>query len=81
MGQGTLLPGVCPFCTGYDVSLICTWLASYGGPAKLAGQLHKSAANWTASGNLEFLNEWTYKLGEEVCLWCVCVSTVLLTVE
>jgi hypothetical protein len=32
----------------------------------LADRLHQSAANWTASGNLEFLNEWTYKLGEEV---------------
>jgi len=41
-------------------------LASYGGTANLAGRLHQLAANWTASGDLQFLNEWTYKLGEEV---------------
>ena len=32
--------------------------ASYGGPAYLAGRLHDAAAQWTASGELEFLNEW-----------------------
>lgn len=36
--------------------LICP--ASYGGPAGLADRLHKAASNWTASGELEFLNEW-----------------------
>ncbi|KAI0048206.1 phosphoglycerate mutase-like protein [Auriscalpium vulgare] len=40
--------------------------AAYGGPSALAGRLHKSAADWTASGELDFLNAWTYKLGEEV---------------
>lgn len=40
--------------------------AAYGGPAALAGRLHESAANWTAKGELGFLNSWTYKLGEEV---------------
>ncbi|KAI0029734.1 phosphoglycerate mutase-like protein [Vararia minispora EC-137] len=40
--------------------------ASYGGPSLLAGRLHKTATNWTAKGELEFLNDWTYKLGEEV---------------
>lgn len=40
--------------------------ASYGGPAQLADRLNKAAEKWTASGDLEFLNEWTYKLGEEL---------------
>ncbi|KAI0316795.1 phosphoglycerate mutase-like protein [Amylostereum chailletii] len=40
--------------------------ASYGGPAALASRLHDSASNWTAKGELDFLNDWTYKLGEEV---------------
>ncbi|THU80110.1 phosphoglycerate mutase-like protein [Dendrothele bispora CBS 962.96] len=40
--------------------------ASYGGPADFAGRLNKAAKDWTATGDLEFLNEWTYKLGEEV---------------
>ncbi|KAG7086094.1 hypothetical protein E1B28_003609 [Marasmius oreades] len=39
---------------------------SYGGPASLATRLNKAASQWTASGNLSFLNEWTYKLGEEL---------------
>ncbi|KAK0243834.1 phosphoglycerate mutase-like protein [Armillaria nabsnona] len=40
--------------------------ASYGGPANFSGRLHDAAAGLSASGDLEFLNEWTYKLGEEV---------------
>ncbi|KAF5386917.1 hypothetical protein D9615_002003 [Tricholomella constricta] len=40
--------------------------SSYGGPARLAGRLNDAAAKWNASGDLEFLNEWTYKLGEEL---------------
>lgn len=32
----------------------------------LATKLRKTNANWTASGGLEFLNSWTYKLGEEI---------------
>ncbi|KAH7929279.1 phosphoglycerate mutase-like protein [Leucogyrophana mollusca] len=40
--------------------------ANYGGPASLASKLHKSAADWEATGKLSFLNDWTYKLGEEV---------------
>ncbi|THH15597.1 hypothetical protein EW146_g4910 [Bondarzewia mesenterica] len=40
--------------------------AAYGGPAVLAGKLHETAANWTAKNELDFLNGWTYKLGEEV---------------
>ncbi|KAG6900350.1 hypothetical protein C0993_011981, partial [Termitomyces sp. T159_Od127] len=39
---------------------------NYAGPARLAGRLNKAAANWTATGNLDFLNTWTYKLGEEL---------------
>ncbi|KDR81978.1 hypothetical protein GALMADRAFT_240377 [Galerina marginata CBS 339.88] len=40
--------------------------ASYGGPAKFGTKLHKSPESWNASGDLEFLNGWTYKLGEEL---------------
>ncbi|KAH7910544.1 histidine phosphatase superfamily [Hygrophoropsis aurantiaca] len=40
--------------------------ASFGGPASFAGKLHKYAADWEATGKLSFLNDWTYKLGEEV---------------
>ncbi|CCM02907.1 uncharacterized protein FIBRA_05021 [Fibroporia radiculosa] len=40
--------------------------ASYGGPAKLASRLNEAASWWTASGGLTFLNDWTYKLGEEI---------------
>ncbi|KLO12534.1 phosphoglycerate mutase-like protein [Schizopora paradoxa] len=40
--------------------------SSYGGPAKLAKRLHDTSAQWSASGELNFLNEWTYKLGEEI---------------
>ncbi|KAF7296481.1 AB hydrolase-1 domain-containing protein [Mycena chlorophos] len=43
-----------------------TAYATYGGPSKLAGRLNPVASQWTASGDLEFLNDWTYKLGEEV---------------
>ncbi|TRM63976.1 histidine phosphatase superfamily [Schizophyllum amplum] len=40
--------------------------ASYGGPANFSGRLHDVADKWNASGDLEFMNEWTYKLGEEI---------------
>ncbi|KAJ7265461.1 histidine phosphatase superfamily [Mycena haematopus] len=40
--------------------------ASYGGPANFTSRLHAAADKWTASGDLAFMNEWTYKLGEEV---------------
>ncbi|KAJ6603247.1 histidine phosphatase superfamily [Mycena vulgaris] len=40
--------------------------ASYGGPAGLSSRLNAATSKWTASGKLNFLNEWTYKLGEEV---------------
>ncbi|KAF8228627.1 phosphoglycerate mutase-like protein [Tricholoma matsutake] len=40
--------------------------ASYGGPARLATKIHKSPENWNAMGDLTFLNDWTYKLGEEL---------------
>ncbi|KZV87033.1 phosphoglycerate mutase-like protein [Exidia glandulosa HHB12029] len=40
--------------------------ASYGGPVKFASRLHEEAANWDASGELSFLNDWTYKLGSEI---------------
>ncbi|KAJ3514761.1 hypothetical protein NMY22_g14639 [Coprinellus aureogranulatus] len=40
--------------------------ASYGGPARLAEDIHRTTQNWNATGELEFLNEWSYKLGEEL---------------
>ncbi|KAJ6515325.1 phosphoglycerate mutase-like protein [Mycena sanguinolenta] len=43
-----------------------TAYASYGGPANFSSRLHAAADKWTANGDLEFMNEWTYKLGEEV---------------
>lgn len=33
-------------------------LASYGGPAAFATRLNLNAENWTAKGDLDFLNEW-----------------------
>jgi len=38
----------------------------YGGPANFGTKLHKNPESWNASGPLDFLNEWTYKLGEEL---------------
>ncbi|KAF9453707.1 phytase [Macrolepiota fuliginosa MF-IS2] len=37
----------------------------YGGPANLASKLHSTTKGWTGSGQLDFLNDWTYKLGAE----------------
>ncbi|KAJ3775329.1 phosphoglycerate mutase-like protein [Lentinula raphanica] len=42
-----------------------TGWASYGGPATFSKRLSQQS-NWTAEGELEFLNTWTYKLGEEI---------------
>jgi len=33
-------------------------IASYGGPANLAHRLNEAAADWTAQGDLNFLNHW-----------------------
>jgi hypothetical protein len=43
-----------------------TGYASYGGPANFSSRLHATASGWNTSGELEFMNDWTYKLGEEV---------------
>ncbi|KAI0327286.1 phosphoglycerate mutase-like protein [Cubamyces sp. BRFM 1775] len=43
-----------------------TQWASFGGPANFSARLHNAADGWTASGDLEFMNNWTYKLGEEI---------------
>ncbi|TFK67148.1 phosphoglycerate mutase-like protein [Pluteus cervinus] len=40
--------------------------ASYGGPANFSGRLNNVAQHWTGSADLEFMNNWTYKLGEEL---------------
>ncbi|KAH9966467.1 phosphoglycerate mutase-like protein [Russula dissimulans] len=45
-----------------------TSYAAYGGPTNFAHRLNEAAADWTAHGDLDFLNGWTYKLGEEVDL-------------
>ncbi|KAL4071828.1 histidine phosphatase superfamily [Scleroderma yunnanense] len=39
---------------------------SSSGPAVFADRLHDTAAEWEATGSLAFLNDWTYKLGQEV---------------
>ena len=32
--------------------------ASYGGPANFSGRLNQIAEEWTATGELAFMNEW-----------------------
>lgn len=48
-----------------------TQFASYGGPANFSGRLNQAAAGWTATGDLEFLNEW--------CVECIIISARSLT--
>ncbi|EJD02001.1 phosphoglycerate mutase-like protein [Fomitiporia mediterranea MF3/22] len=43
-----------------------TAFASYGGPANFSARLHESAEGWNGTGELDFMNDWTYKLGEEI---------------
>lgn len=43
-----------------------TTKSSMGGPANLAEKLHRNSESWNASGQLAFLNDWTYKLGAEI---------------
>ncbi|KAH8087891.1 phosphoglycerate mutase-like protein [Cristinia sonorae] len=43
-----------------------TGWAAYGGPANFSSRLHNSASKWETHGALSFMNDWTYKLGEEV---------------
>ncbi|ESK88274.1 acid phosphatase [Moniliophthora roreri MCA 2997] len=38
----------------------------YGAPANLASRLHNVTDQWTTKGEMEFMNDWTYKLGEEL---------------
>ncbi|RDX45602.1 phytase [Lentinus brumalis] len=42
-----------------------TGSSSYAGPANFSARLN-GAEGWRARGQLEFLNDWTYKLGEEI---------------
>ena len=42
----------------FFLSLIDCEIAEYGGPTTLADRLNKAAANWTAHGDLDFLNNW-----------------------
>ena len=48
------------FSIWFDVffNLIDGGIAAYGGPAELAHRLNEAAANWTAQGDLDFLNNW-----------------------
>lgn len=39
---------------------------AYGSTAKFATKLHDFGTKWNARGSLSFLNDWTYKLGEEI---------------
>jgi len=44
-------------------------LASFAGPASFAAKLRNvsdSGVKWKAKGSLDFLNNWTYKLGGEL---------------
>ncbi|KAI0824475.1 phosphoglycerate mutase-like protein [Trametes gibbosa] len=43
-----------------------TGQATYGGPANFFARLTHSSHSWKARGQLEFLNHWSYKLGEEI---------------
>ncbi|KAI0782986.1 phosphoglycerate mutase-like protein [Abortiporus biennis] len=43
-----------------------TSYAAYGGPANFSSRLHATASGWNGHGDLDFMNDWTYKLGEEV---------------
>ncbi|KAI0072842.1 phosphoglycerate mutase-like protein [Panus rudis PR-1116 ss-1] len=43
-----------------------TQYAMYGGPANFSSRLHNNAKKWNGKGALSFMNDWTYKLGEEV---------------
>ncbi|KAI0759394.1 histidine phosphatase superfamily [Trametes elegans] len=43
-----------------------TGQASYGGPTNFSARLSQSPSSWQAHGQLDFLNDWTYKLGEEI---------------
>jgi hypothetical protein len=53
------LPGVSrPSIRSPAMLFIGCEIASYGGPANLAHRLNKVAADWTAQGDLEFLNHW-----------------------
>ncbi|KAF8264886.1 hypothetical protein EI94DRAFT_1427358, partial [Lactarius quietus] len=42
-----------------------TSLSSYSGPSSLVHRLNKAVVDWTARGNLDFLNTWSYKLGKD----------------
>jgi hypothetical protein len=44
-------------------------IASFAGPASFAAKLRDvsdSGVKWKATGSLDFLNHWTYKLGGEL---------------
>jgi hypothetical protein len=47
-----------PFFFGFFFCLIDDEIAAYGGPTELAHRLNEAAADWTAHGDLDFLNNW-----------------------
>jgi hypothetical protein len=52
--------------SGYSHLLMGRYPTSYpDGPAAFAAKL-SDTAGWKTSGGLEFLNDWTYKLGSEL---------------
>lgn len=68
MERGTLPRGVSGL--SYIIRLrfnIWVFVANYAGPAQLSGRLNKAAANWTATGNLDFLNTWCVVLFPYCC--------------
>jgi hypothetical protein len=58
MGPGIPLPGVSEYSRWLIFYLVDCEIASYGGPAALAHRLNEAAADWTAQGDLDFLNNW-----------------------
>ncbi|KAJ7256264.1 histidine phosphatase superfamily [Mycena rebaudengoi] len=53
-----------PYSMEPGLHLLHRGTASYGGPAGLSSRLNSANSKRAASGKLNFLNEWTYKLGE-----------------
>ncbi|KAI0665829.1 histidine phosphatase superfamily [Trametes maxima] len=47
-------------------ALYPTGRASFGGPANFSARLGQSPEPWQTCGELKFLNDWTYILGEEI---------------
>ena len=61
-----LLDGIPVSATKRDLSifrlLTSRFLDAFGNPPIFADNLHKSASTWNATGELEFLNDWSVYL-------------------